>query len=121
LTVLLLLCCSGDPCSVVDCNAPGVLDRIQQAELNVSSIPSMMLVGSNGVLRFQNIIISEIAAVDQYVYSPWQASGAQHLQHVPYSVFFLHCYKVTSGGCSGLVVANVGKKVIWCPCTPGTA
>jgi hypothetical protein len=47
----------------------------------------MMLVGSDGVLRFQNIIVSEIATGDQYVYSPFQVCGcfaASHLQQSTY-------------------------------------
>jgi hypothetical protein len=67
-----LLCLSEDPCNVVDCDAPGGLKRAQQAELSVSRISNMMLVGPNGLLTFQNIILSEIATGDQYVYSPFQ-------------------------------------------------
>jgi hypothetical protein len=70
--VAALLCLSEDPCTVVDCNIPGALEKVQQAELNVSRISNMMLVGSGGLLTFQNIIISEIATGDQYVYSPFQ-------------------------------------------------
>jgi hypothetical protein len=80
-----LLCLSEERCPVIDCTTPDALGSIEHAELNVSSIPNMMLVGPNGVLRFQNIIISEIANEDQYVYSPSQVSGCLAARQVTQS------------------------------------
>jgi hypothetical protein len=51
--VAALLCSSEDPCNVVDCTqnggSSGGLEG-QQAELNVSRISNMMLVGPGGLL-----------------------------------------------------------------------
>lgn len=74
-----LLCSSEDPCNVVDCSRNGAsnggLDKAERAELSVSRIASMMLVGPGGLLTLQNIILSDIASADQYVYSDAQVSN----------------------------------------------
>ncbi|WIA11808.1 hypothetical protein OEZ85_011900 [Tetradesmus obliquus] len=74
---------SEDPCNVVDCSHNGAsnggLDKAERAELDVSRIASMMLVGPGGLLTLQNIILSDIASADQYVYSdaqPYRSQGA---------------------------------------------
>ncbi|WIA31940.1 hypothetical protein OEZ86_002799 [Tetradesmus obliquus] len=74
---------SEDPCNVVDCSRNGAsnggLDKAERAELSVSRIASMMLVGPGGLLTLQNIILSDIASADQYVYSdaqPYRSQGA---------------------------------------------
>eukprot|EP00883_Tetradesmus_obliquus_P005433 jgi/Sobl393_1/1585/SZX64196.1 len=74
---------SEDPCNVVNCSHNGAsnggLDKAERAELNVSKIASMMLVGPGGLLTLQNIILSDIASADQYVYSdaqPYRSQGA---------------------------------------------
>ncbi|KAF6265891.1 hypothetical protein COO60DRAFT_768188 [Scenedesmus sp. NREL 46B-D3] len=68
---------SEDVCSVVNCNMPGAFESAQRAELNISGMPNMMLIGPGGLLVFQNIILSDIAQSDAYVYSPAQPYRSQ--------------------------------------------